>query len=164
MLASFRSTRKNICLRCVKTCSAQFLTTHLHTVTSRHQSARGDGKKNKKSLKIVMFGSQESHQDRPQAGFKKDNTLNMQEFRPGCSAMQRHCGLRLFFKNRSTVTWSVVLRPLLSFFLTNGPRMTLLFRVVWSKSSFIFFLKNGPVYPTWFDRVNAWSIFFFSAF
>ena len=49
------------------------------------------------------------------------------------SAMQWHCGLRLFFKNiYSTIhallyltVWSVVLRPLLSFFLTNGPQTTL---------------------------------------
>ena len=94
-----------------------------------------------------MFGSQEYRQDRPQAGFEKDNILNLQEFRPGRSAIQRHYGLRLFFKN--PVTWYIVLRPLLSFFLTNEPQMTLLFRVdssktVWScecaiHSSFRFF-------------------------
>ena len=113
--------------------------------TSRHQSARGDGRR-QKILKNLMFGSQESCQDRPQAGFEKDNILNMQEFRPGRSAMQRHCDLRLFFKNHnySTVRWSVVLRPLLSFLLTNEPRITLLFRVDWSKTSFLFILKTGP--------------------
>ena len=42
-----------------------------------------------------MLDSQEYRQERPQGLEKK----NIQEFSPGRSAMQWHCGLRLFFKN-----------------------------------------------------------------
>ena len=60
-----------------------------------------DGRKQKIS-KIIMFDSQEYRQDRPQ-GLKKKT--NIQEFRPGCSAMQLHCGLRLLFKKILTVRY-----------------------------------------------------------
>ena len=43
-----------------------------------------------------MFHSQKCRQDRPQ-GLKRGK--NIQKIRPGRSAMQWHCGLRLFFKN-----------------------------------------------------------------
>ena len=66
--------------------------------TSRQQSAREETIENKTSLKIVMFDSQEYYQDRQQ-GLKKKKIINIQEFRPGRSAMQWHCGLRLFFNN-----------------------------------------------------------------
>ena len=52
-----------------------------------------------------MFGSQEFCQDRPQAGFERDKLLNMQEIRPGRSALQWHCVLRLFYKR---LTYSTV--------------------------------------------------------
>ena len=70
--------------------------------TSRHQSAREETGENKKSLKIVMFDSQEYRQDRPQ-GLKKKK-INIQKIRPGCSAIQWHCGLRLFFKKYTSTT------------------------------------------------------------
>ena len=41
-----------------------------------------------------MFGSQESRQDRPQAGFERNKILIMQEFKPGRNAIQPHYGLR----------------------------------------------------------------------
>ena len=78
-----------------------------------------------------MFDSQAYHQDRPQG--LKNKKINIQEFRPGCSAMQWHCALRLFFKKctygmvltQLYNTWSVALRPLVSFLLDkrapNGP-------------------------------------------
>ena len=65
--------------------------------TSRHQSAREETEENKKTFKIVMFDSQVSLVNKSQGLEKKKR--NIQEFRPGRSAMQWHCGLRLFFKN-----------------------------------------------------------------
>ena len=47
------------------------------------------------TVKIIIFDSQESRQNRVR---KKKQILNIQEFRPGRSAMQGHCGLRLFLK------------------------------------------------------------------
>ena len=44
-----------------------------------------------------MFGSQVSLVNRSQGLVKKER--NIQEFRPGRSAMQWHCGLRSFLKN-----------------------------------------------------------------
>ena len=89
-------------------------------LTRRHQSAREETEENKKSLTIVMFDSQVSLVNRSQGLVKKER--NIQEFRPGRSAMQWHCGLRLFFKNIYSTyitvpycTWSVVLRPLFIF-------------------------------------------------
>ena len=55
-----------------------------------------------------MFGSQTYRQDRPQC-LEKKKKINIQEFRPGCSAMQWHCGLRLFFKK---YTYSMILMQL----------------------------------------------------
>ena len=52
-----------------------------------------------------MFGSQDFRQDRSQAGFERAKLLNMQEFRPGRSAMQWHCVLHLFYKR---LTYSTV--------------------------------------------------------
>ena len=49
------------------------------------------------TVKIIIFDSQESRQNRVQ----KKQILNIQEFRPGRSAMQGHCGLRLFFKKHA---------------------------------------------------------------
>ena len=78
-------------------------------------------KKTKKSLKMVVFDCQVSLGKRSQALER-----NIQKLRPGRSAMQWHCGLRLFFKEYlqydtyATVlysTWSVVLRPLFSLLL-----------------------------------------------
>ena len=46
------------------------------------------------TIKIIIFDSQESRQNR----VRKKQILNIQEFRPGRSAMQGHCGLRLFLK------------------------------------------------------------------
>ena len=45
-----------------------------------------------------MFDSQVSLVHKSQGLEKKKR--NIQEFRPGRSAMQWHCGLRLFFKNK----------------------------------------------------------------
>ena len=84
--------------------------------TSRHQSAREKTRENIKLLKIVMVDSQAYHQDRPQDLKKKK--INIQEFRPGCSAMQWHCRLHLSLTKIFTVwcirncAWSVVLNPL----------------------------------------------------
>ena len=77
--------------------------------------------KTKKILKIVVFGSQEYCQEK----------THIQELRPSCSAMQLHCGLRLFFKKiylqygvwyflRKCI-WPVVsiLRRLFIFYLDN---------------------------------------------
>ena len=54
-------------------------------MTSGHQSARVDGRK-QKIFQIVtyvdIFDSQEPRQDRPHA--LKRQILNIQEFRPGC--------------------------------------------------------------------------------
>ena len=53
-------------------------------------------------IKIIIFDSQESRQNR----VRKKQILNIQEFRPGRSAMQGHCGLRLFLKNH--IVWYTV--------------------------------------------------------
>ena len=65
--------------------------------TSRHQSAS-----RRQCYKTCCFNSQESHQNR----VPKKQILNIQEFRPGRSAMQWHCGLRLFSKNY--IVWYTV--------------------------------------------------------
>ena len=49
------------------------------------------------TIKIIIFDSQESRQNR----VRKKQILNIQEFRPGRSAMQGHCGLRLFLKKHT---------------------------------------------------------------
>ena len=51
----------------------------------------------KNKNEICYFDSQESRQDRP-PGLKK---MNIYEFSPDRSAMQGHCGLRLFFKKHT---------------------------------------------------------------
>ena len=53
-------------------------------------------------IKIIIFDSQESRQNR----VRKKQILNIQEFRPGRSAMQGHCGLRLFLNNH--IVWRTV--------------------------------------------------------
>ena len=70
-----------------------------------------------------MFNSQEYPQDRPQEMKKKKTYI--QEFRHGRSAMQWHCGLRLFFKiylqygTYASVLYMVccIFRPLFIFYL-----------------------------------------------
>ena len=101
----------------------------LFRLTSRHQSARGDIRK-QKSLQIVMFNSQESRQDRSQGLKKKKNEHSKN--RPGRSATQWHCGLRLFFKHIYSTcitvpycTWCVVLRPLFIFLFDKRSQTTL---------------------------------------
>ena len=72
--------------------------------------------------------------------------MNIHEFGPDRSAMQGHCGLRLFFKKptvwvtvQCSTQWSVVLRPLFIFLVDKWAQMTL-FRVDWSKDLFFLFL------------------------
>ena len=60
---------------------------------------------NKKNKKCYFWISRIS--SRQATGFEKDKTLNIQEFWPGCSAMQPHYGLRLFFKSILTVQYTV---------------------------------------------------------
>ena len=107
---------------------------------------------NKKSLKLVMFDSRVSLVNRSQGLEKKKR--NIQEFRPCCSAMQWHSGLRLFFKNiySTYITvpyciWSVILRPLSSFFFISGPKTTL-FEVDCWNDLFSLPFEKGLVYPT----------------
>ena len=59
------------------------------SVTSQHQSAREETGENKKSLKHVMFDSQVSLKSKGHRVWKKKKKKkNIQEFRPGRSAMQ----------------------------------------------------------------------------
>ena len=87
-------------------------------------------KKTKRSFKTVMFDSQVSPVKMSQALEKKKR--NIQEFEPGRSAMQWHCGLRLFFKN----IYSTV----------NIYYCTLMYMVCSTKTSFYpsFWYVNGP--------------------
>ena len=78
--------------------------------------------KETKNQKELLFSNLKNLKisSRQVTGFEKDKTLNIQEFRPGRSAMQRHCSLRLFKKNQTysavlysiVYVWSAVLRPL----------------------------------------------------
>ena len=123
----------------------------LHLITSRHQSARREGRK-QKLLKLVIFESQESHQDRPQ-GLNKTTYWTFKNL--GRAAAQCNgiaaCAYPLI-KKHTYSTWvqystrSVVLRPLLAFFWTNGAQITLLFRVDWSKDLFSL-LEKRPRMP-----------------
>ena len=89
--------------------------------TSRHQSAREETRE-KKSLKLIMFDSQE---------YRFEMEKNIQEIRPGRSEMQWYCSPRLFFKN----THSMVL-------------MQLYYIVGCIKTSFyLSFGQTGPKYP-----------------
>ena len=56
-----------------------------------------------------MFHYLECRQDRSQGLVNKKKTINIQKNRPGRSAMQWHCGLRLFFKK---YTYSMILMQL----------------------------------------------------
>ena len=78
------------------------------------------------AVKLVMFISQEYHQDRPH-GLKRKK--NIQEFRPGRSAIQWRCGLRLFFKK----------------YLQYGPYVIVLYMVGCIKTSF--YLSFGQTDP-----------------
>ena len=96
-------------------------------MTSWHQRARRDGRKQKNCSKLLC-----SILKTIGHGVWKRERRNIQKFKPGRSAMQRHCGLRLFCRNIYSVyitvpycAWSVVLRRLLSFILINGPKTTL---------------------------------------
>ena len=81
-----------------------------------------------------MFDSQVSLVHRSQRFGKR----NIQEFRPGRSAMQWHCGLRLFFKN------------IYSTYSTYVHYCTFLYMVCSIKTSFIFrFDKRAQYDPVW---------------
>ena len=75
--------------------------------------------------------------------------MNIQEFRPGRSTMQWHCGLHLFFKNILTGQYMACsIKTTFYFFWTNGPWMTL-FGVDRSKDLFsLRFGKRGPCVRT----------------
>ena len=62
---------------------------------SRHHSASEETEENKQIIKNCYFRISKIS-SRQVTRFEKDKILNIQEFRPGRSAMQRHYGLRLF--------------------------------------------------------------------
>ena len=93
-----------------------------------------------------MFDSQVSLESKGHRVLKK---RNIQEIRPGGSAMQWHCGLRLFFKKHtySTVHYCTLLYMVCSvetsfIFWTNGPQMTLLFRSIGQNTSFLLLFEK----------------------
>ena len=125
---------------------------------------------NKKSSKIVIFESQESHQDGPKC-LKKTTYWTFKTL--GLVAVQYN-GIAAWTYSLKThlqySTWSVVLRPLLSFFWTNGPQMTLLFRSIDQNTPFLLLVKKRSHIPclVWsckcVHRMRADVLFFPASF
>ena len=124
------------------------LRTRRKWMTSQHQNARGEKEENKKSSIFLCSILKNLVKTGHRQGLKKTKywtCRNLSLAAVQCNGIAA-CAYSLnIYLQYIYSTWSVVLRPLLPFFLTNGPHMILLFRVDWSKTSFLFLLENWPI-------------------
>ena len=117
----------------------------LATTTSRHQNARREGRKQKnvqnwyiclilKYLLVTGFGKEKE-------GIFKNLGLVAAQYNDilACAYSLNY----LQYIHNCTLLWSVVLRPLLSFFLINGPKTTLFEVDCWNDLFSLPFEKTG---------------------